>query len=326
LILDRFLEESRGWVDAALQRWLPPASEEPRRLHEAMRYTVFAGGKRLRPAIARAACRACGGADAAVLAAACALEMVHTYSLIHDDLPAIDDDELRRGRATCHVQFDEATAILTGDALQTEAFRLLAEHAPDADAGRAMVLELALAAGTRGMVGGEIADIEAEGKAPDLALVERIHLKKTAALFRASAVLGGLAAGAPEPVLQGLRGYGTALGLAFQIVDDVLDETSDAATLGKSAGKDRAAHKMSYPAAAGIEASRQRARACADEARRALAVLPGATMLAALADFAVTRTLLRSWRRSSSPRTCGGCRAPISRRSAPISGSSSSTR
>jgi len=287
--LEAFLAESKTLVDAALDRWLPVATEEPRRLHETMRYALFAGGKRLRPAIARAAAAALGGTDAEVLPAACALEMLHTYSLIHDDLPAIDDDDLRRGQPTCHVRYGDATAILAGDALQTHAFLVLARETPRRAAVADLVLALAEAAGTGGMVGGEMVDIEAEGGEPSLARVEWIHLKKTAALFRASAVMGGLAAGAGPAQLEALGTFGTSLGLAFQIVDDVLDETGDAATLGKSPGKDRAARKMSYPAVAGIEESRRRARACADEAQAALRALPDSAILAQLADFTVTR-------------------------------------
>jgi len=287
--LDGFLAETRSLVDAALDRWLPPAADEPCRLHEAMRYAVFAGGKRLRPAIARAACRALGGGDADAMPAAAALEMLHTYSLIHDDLPAIDNDDLRRGQPTCHKRFDEATAILAGDALQTHAFLVLAEQTSRPEMTAALTRALAVAAGTGGMVGGEIADIEAEGREPDRATVERIHERKTAALFAASAVMGGISAAAGEEARAALSRYGTALGLAFQIVDDVLDETSDAATLGKSAGKDRAARKMSYPAAVGQDESRRRARACADQAIEALHGLQDKETLAALADFAVTR-------------------------------------
>ncbi|MGQ0614583.1 MAG: polyprenyl synthetase family protein [Planctomycetaceae bacterium] len=287
--LDAFLRAARAWVDAALDLWLPPATVPPNKLHEAMRYSLFAGGKRLRPAVALAACRAVGGRDDDALAAACALEMLHTYSLIHDDLPSIDDDSLRRGRPTCHVRFGEATAILAGDALQTHAFLVLARHTPRTDAIAALVRELAEAAGTSGMVGGEIADIEAEGVPPDLAVVEGIHRRKTAALFRAAAGLGGLAGGGGEGALEALREYGEWLGLGFQIVDDVLDVTSDPATLGKSAGKDHAARKMTFPSAAGIDESRRRARACADEAKRALGRLDGSGILAAMADFTVTR-------------------------------------
>ena len=287
--LDAFLADAQGWVDKGLEAWLPATDEEPRRLHEAMRYAVFAGGKRLRPAIARAACAVAGGSDDDVLPAACSLELLHTYSLIHDDLPSIDNDDLRRGQPTCHVRFGDATAILAGDALQTQAFEILAAHTPRRGQVGPLVLELARAAGTRGMVGGEMADIEAEGGEPDQALVDFIHARKTAALFVASAAMGGLAAGAPEGAVRALRSYGSALGLAFQIVDDILDETGDAATLGKSPGKDRAARKMSYPAVAGLEESRTMARACADRAIAALEALPGSSTLAALADFTVTR-------------------------------------
>jgi len=283
--LDRFLDETRSLVNTALDRVLPSASDVPVRLHEAMRYAVFAGGKRLRPAIARAACTSLGGSDDDAMPAACALEMLHTYSLIHDDLPAIDNDDLRRGQPTCHKQFDVATAILAGDGLHTQAFLVLARAPRAAD----LVLELAQAAGTHGMVGGEIADIEAEGREPDVATVELIHELKTAALFRASAVMGGIAANGGTAELDALRIYGTALGIAFQIVDDILDETSDAKTMGKSTGKDRAARKMSYPAAVGLDESRARARECAEEAIAALAPIPNSDVLAALAKFTVTR-------------------------------------
>ncbi len=284
--LDRFLAETKALVDEALDRWLPTAGL---RLHDAMRYAVFAGGKRLRPAVARAACLAVGGTDEDVLPAACALEMLHTYSLIHDDLPAIDDDDLRRGKPTCHRQFDEATAILAGDALQTHAFQVLAERTPRRAAVPALVLDLARAAGTDGMVGGEIADIEAERKKPDLKVVESIHARKTGALFRASAVMGVGAGGASPARLKALAAYGEALGIAFQIVDDILDETQDAATLGKSPGKDRKAHKMTYPAAAGIEASRQRAHELQERAVAALNGALEAPILAAIAELIVTR-------------------------------------
>ncbi len=289
MTLASFLAETRELVDAALDRFLPSVDDEPCRLHAAMRYSVLGGGKRLRPAIARAACRAAGGTDGDVLPAACALEMLHTYSLIHDDLPALDDDALRRGQPTCHREFDEATAILAGDALQTLAFDVLARHTPRASARTPLVLALAEAAGTRGMVGGEIADLEAEGRTPKKDLVEWIHGRKTAALFRAAACMGGLSAGGGEAVLDALGRYGEALGLAFQIVDDVLDETSDAQTLGKGAGKDRVTGKMSYPAAVGLDASRDRARALAEEAKRAVDDLGAGQRLADLAEFAITR-------------------------------------
>ncbi len=286
---EEFLAETRELVDAALDNWLPYEDEPPRTLHCAMRYSVFAGGKRLRPALARAACHAVGGSDEDVVPVMCALEMLHTYSLIHDDLPAIDDDDLRRGRPTNHKQFDEATAILAGDALQTGAFFVLSALTPRRDIIADLVQELAGAAGTAGMVGGEIADIEAEGKPPDRATVEFIHERKTAALFIASVAMGGLAGGADEQTLDALRRFGWALGLAFQIVDDVLDETGDAEQLGKSPGKDRAAQKMSYPAVVGLDASRERARECRATGLEALASIPENSMLRGLMEFAVAR-------------------------------------
>ena len=284
-----FLKESRELVNAALDTWLPPADTDPRRLHEAMRYSIFAGGKRLRPAIARAACLAVGGGDEDALPVACALEMLHTYSLIHDDLPVIDNDDLRRGRPTCHVRFGDATAILAGDALQTQAFWVLAEKTPRREAVAALVVELAHAAGTQGMVGGEIADIEAEGAEPRRSVVEFIHERKTAALFSASAAMGAMAAGADGVRLTALRTYGVALGLAFQIVDDILDETSGKEQLGKTPGKDRASGKMSYPAAVGLEASREWALEFSRQAKAALAAVGEPDILVALVDFAVSR-------------------------------------
>ena len=287
--VEAFLEETRVWVDEALDCFLPPADREPRRLHEAMRYSIFAGGKRLRPALARAACEALGGSDEDAASSACALEMLHTYSLIHDDLPSIDNDDLRRGRPTCHKKYGDATAILAGDALQTQAFQVLAERTPRPEVIPALVLELARAAGSDGMVGGEIADIEAEGRQPDRDTVEFIHERKTAALLRAAVVMGGLAAGASGEAIEALRDYGTRMGLAFQIVDDVLDETGTAESLGKSPGKDRAAGKMSYPAVVGLEASRERARELAEGAVAALQPLRVSEKLASLATFTVTR-------------------------------------
>ncbi len=292
MALQDFLDESRRLVDATLDRWLPAADADPRRLNEAARYALFAGGKRLRPAVARAACRALGGRDDDVLPACCALELVHTYSLIHDDLPAVDDDDLRRGQPTCHVRFGEATAILAGDALQTEAFRILAEHTPRRELVADLVTELARAAGTEGMVGGEVADLEAEGQTPDRERVVFIHNRKTAALFGAAATMGGIVAGASQQAREALRRYGRSMGLAFQIVDDVLDETGDAATLGKSPGKDRRARKMTYPAVAGIDASRQTARELAAKAAEALAVLEpgeGVEELTGIAEYVVSR-------------------------------------
>ena len=282
MTLESFLADSKTLVDAALDRWLPGAADEPRRLHEAMRYALFAGGKRLRPAIARAAAAAAGGTDADALPAMCALEMLHTYSLIHDDLPAIDDDDLRRGQPTCHVKYGDATAILAGDALQTQAFLVLARETPRRAAVADLVLALAEAAGTGGMVGGEMVDIEAEGEDPSLARVEWIHEKKTAALFRASAVMGGLAAGADAGQFlmrsRALRRARSVSRSRSWTMSWMRRETQK--TLGKSVGKDRAARKMSYPAAVGLDASSNRKAGRASAAtthRRRFACHPAAS-------------------------------------------------
>ncbi|MCC7300874.1 MAG: polyprenyl synthetase family protein, partial [Verrucomicrobia bacterium] len=196
-------------VNAMLDALLPPAGERPAKLHEAMRYSMFAGGKRLRPILCLSACEACGGTPEKAMQAACALELLHTYTLIHDDLPAMDNDTLRRGRPTCHIQFDEATAILAGDALLTLAFEVLA-NVPNI--GSALVLELAGATGSRGVIGGQMEDIDAEGKTPDANLVEYIHRNKTAALIRAACVMGGICAGADFQTLEKLADYGENIG------------------------------------------------------------------------------------------------------------------
>jgi len=292
--LAEFLRSSTARVDAALGRLLPPESEEPRTIHRAMRYSVFAGGKRLRPALVLLGARAAGGeaggaaAEAALLDAAAAVEMVHTYSLIHDDLPAMDDDDLRRGRASCHREFSEATAILAGDALHTLAFEILGSF-PDPVRAAALVRELSRACGTRGMVGGQAADLEAEGRVPEVSVVEGIHRRKTGALLVASLRIGAVGAGATGSLLQRLTEYGDRLGMAFQIVDDLLDEEGARAELGKTPGKDRQRGKMTYPAAVGMEGSRSRARDLAAEARDGAAGLTGAPLLRELADFVVNR-------------------------------------
>jgi geranylgeranyl diphosphate synthase type II len=259
-----------------------------------MRYSLFAGGKRFRPILAREACRAVGGRDAWVLPACCALEMIHTYSLIHDDLPAMDDDVLRRGAPTLHVAFDEATAILAGDALHTLAFQILAEKPPGRrfDARRARVLSLvARAAGVEGMVGGQVRDLEAEGRRIGREALARIHRGKTGALIAAAAVGGGILGGGSPAQIAALETYGRAVGLAFQIVDDLLDEVGTRTGLGKSPGKDRAVRKATYPSIWGIERSRAIARRSVDRARRALAPFgPRAAALARLAGFVLSRT------------------------------------
>jgi geranylgeranyl pyrophosphate synthase len=253
-----------------------------------MRYSVLAGGKRLRPCLVLLGARAAGADDTPLLPVAAAVELVHTYSLIHDDLPSMDDDDLRRGKPSCHKVFGEATAILAGDALHTLAFEILASFRPSERAA-ALVRETARACGTRGMVGGQAADLEAEGRPPSVEVVEGIHRRKTGALFAASLRLGALGAGAPRPVVEALDRYGERLGLAFQIVDDVLDEEGLAADLGKTPGKDRKRGKMTYPAAAGMDGARARARALADEAAAGAAGLPAAALLAELAELVVAR-------------------------------------
>ena len=291
--LDAFLGEERQRVDGALDRLLAPADAWPARLHEAMRYAVFGGGKRVRPVLARAACRAAGGDAESILDAACALEMVHTYSLIHDDLPALDDDTLRRGRATVHVAFDEALAILAGDALLTEAFAVLGRF-PEGDAfaaRRAGACRLvAEAIGSRGMVGGQVEDLAATGATPDGERLERIHSAKTGALLGAAVELGALLAGAVGAARAAFADFGRRLGLLFQIADDILDVTGSAASLGKSPGKDAAAGKLTYPAVYGLEAARhsrdELASALAGEAER---LEHGAGALGALVGYVARR-------------------------------------
>ncbi len=276
-------------VDAELDHALPKAKDEPMRVHEAMRYSVFSGGKRLRPAIALAVGEALGLATNISVACGAAIELIHAFSLVHDDLPAMDDDDLRRGRPTNHKVYGEAVAILAGDALSVLAFEVLAQRLPAGPGLGAAVLELARASGTFGMIGGQILDLEAEGKSPTVPLVDRIHLMKTAALLRASATLPALAGGASQEAVDAMRAYGTALGLSFQIVDDVLDETSTPEELGKGTGKDRDRGKMTYPVAVGVEASLARAKTLAHEAALVAAPFDRTGALSALADFVVER-------------------------------------
>jgi geranylgeranyl diphosphate synthase type II len=271
------LKRHAARVEQGLARHVPPADTRPARLHTAMRYSLEAGGKRLRPVLLLAAADLCGAPADLALPAAVALECVHTYSLIHDDLPCMDDDDLRRGRPTAHKAFDEATALLAGDALLTHAFALLSTaYAAQPALAHALVRELADAAGSRRLIGGQMADLLAEQKTDATAAeLEFIHLNKTAAMVEAALVMGGLTGGAPEPALANLRDTGRHLGLAFQIIDDVLDATADSATLGKTAGKDARADKTTYVKLYGIAASRQLARDHTQTALRALAALPG---------------------------------------------------
>jgi geranylgeranyl diphosphate synthase type II len=263
--LRQYLEEKRALVDRTLDAHLPPADTHPPLIHEAMRYAVLGGGKRLRPILAIAAAEACGADVTPLLVPLCTLELIHTYSLVHDDLPPLDDDDLRRGRKTTHVVYGEAMGILAGDALLTEAFAWLARPIGGVDPARQVraITEVATAIDSRGMIGGQVADLVAERaqeKSGDhealLRELQFIHRNKTGRLFTASAVLGGLLGGASEDQLAALRRYADALGLAFQIVDDLLDIEESSATLGKTAGKDVAQGKLTWPALLGADAAR----------------------------------------------------------------------
>jgi geranylgeranyl diphosphate synthase, type II len=293
LDLKAYLDAHRATVDAALERVLPPETAAPTTIHRAMRYSVLAPGKRLRPILVIAGAEAVGGRAADVLDTACALELIHAYSLIHDDLPAMDDDEYRRGRLTNHKVFGEAMAILAGDALLTLAFRLIAGNAARLTAPAVVgmvVAEVADAAGTDGMVGGQVVDIESEGKAISAEMLDYIHLHKTAALIRAALRVGALLAGAGAEPVEAIGRAGQALGLAFQIVDDILDVEGNLAELGKSAGSDERKKKATYPSLHGLPASKQRARELIEETKRLLSPLgPAADPIRALADFVFER-------------------------------------
>jgi geranylgeranyl diphosphate synthase type II len=270
-MLTNTLEEGRALADTALERLLPPATQYPAAIHQAMRHSVFAGGKRLRPILCMEAARmAAGLLPEGVDELGAALEMVHTYSLIHDDLPALDNDDLRRGRPTCHKVYGEALAILAGDALQAYAYEVLSRLRCPALARTRIIEELAHATGTiDGMVGGQVMDLEAEHKRPDAATLDYIHRAKTGALITAALILGALYAGASEPRLASIRQFGRLAGLAFQIADDILDVTQTSEQLGKTAGKDVSAEKATWPALYGLEASERKAQelvtlACAE--------------------------------------------------------------
>ena len=282
----------RARLDAALAQALPPTDQEPLRLHAAMRHGVLNGGKRMRPLLVHATGSAFGADATGLDVAAVAVELIHCYSLVHDDLPAMDDDALRRGQPTVHVAFDEATAILAGDALQSLAFDVLAQAPLPAERRVAMLAELARASGAGGMCGGQALDIDATGKPAGIRIdaLERLHAMKTGALLRSAVRLGALAADADPASLQALDRYANALGLAFQIRDDLLDIEGDAATLGKTAGKDLMQDKATFPALLGLEASRVRLAAFKTDMDDALAALPvDTTALAALARIVVER-------------------------------------
>jgi len=272
--LKSHLDSRAAAVAAALDRYLPAADAPPARLHQAMRYSIQAGGKRLRPALVMDACACLGAAPERALPTACAIECIHTYSLIHDDLPCMDDDDLRRGRPSCHREFDEATALLAGDALQALAFQLTAVNGNldgvTPEMAVAVTIELATASGAPGMVGGQMLDLLGEHEAPTAELVARIHEKKTTALLRCAVRCGALLGGADAGELEALSEYGEALGTAFQIIDDILDIEGDPQTLGKPVGSDLAHQKATYPAVYGLDASRQKAH---EQTARALAAL-----------------------------------------------------
>jgi len=290
--LGAYMKVQAAAVDVALDRFLPPETQRPETLHKAMRYSVFAGGKRLRPVLVIAGAEAVGGTAERVMPTACALEMIHTYSLVHDDLPAMDNDDFRRGVPTNHKVFGEAIAILAGDALLTLAFRLVADNARTADLGaiQAVVADVAEAAGHAGMVAGQVADLEAEGRQVGAATLDYIHVHKTGALIRTSLRVGAMLCGATAEQVRALSVAGANLGLAFQIVDDILDVVASSEELGKTAGKDQIQQKATFPAIHGIEASRARARALIAEAEEALTAFgPRAEPIRALGRFILER-------------------------------------
>jgi geranylgeranyl diphosphate synthase type II len=294
--LEDYLDRQRRRVEASLDVWLPALDGYPPTLMEAMRYSVFAGGKRLRPILLLAATEAVGGDTEAVLPAACALECIHTYSMVHDDLPAMDDDSYRRGKLTNHKVYGEALAILAGDGLLTHAFEVLSSPALAECFPAPLLLQvtyrLARAAGSFGMIGGQVVDILSEGQKVPLATLEYIHRHKTAALIEAAVVMGALLGGGTPAQVQALETYGHSVGWAFQITDDILDIEGDAALLGKGVGRDAQHDKVTYPAILGIEASRQRAIELMQQGLQALALFDQrAERLRQIAEYIVVRNV-----------------------------------
>ena len=294
--IKRYLQEKKEIVDSALERYFPREEEFPSTLQEAIRYSLFAGGKRIRPILSMASFEAVGGKGDKILPFACALEMIHTYSLIHDDLPAIDNDDYRRGKPTCHKIFGVAIAILAGDGLLTEAFRLMttrpAQDRPSGDEELILDLinEVAQAAGVLGMVGGQVADVESEGKVADLPMVQYIHTHKTGAMILVSVRVGAKLGGAKGGILNALTSYGESLGLAFQIIDDILNVKGKAALMGKKTGSDLLKGKATYPSVLGVEESKRRAHELVGLAVDALSQLgPEADSLREIARFVITR-------------------------------------
>jgi geranylgeranyl diphosphate synthase type II len=289
--LREYLAQQQKLVDAELDRLVPPETAPPATIHRAMRYSLFAGGKRIRPILCMEAARAVSPAVDRVAACACSLELIHTYSLIHDDLPALDNDDYRRGKLTNHKVFGDAMAILAGDALLTIAFQVLAQLPISDDRKTRLIAELSTASGTvGGMIGGQVADLEGEGKPPDAQLLETIHRAKTGALLRASLRMGAIYACASDEQYAALSRYGEHMGLAFQIVDDILDVEESSEALGKTAGKDAAQHKITFPAVYGLENSRRMAEEECAGAHRVLDPFgDGATRLHELANHIVQR-------------------------------------
>lgn len=289
--LKTYLAERCQLIDAALDRCMPNGETRPCSLHKAMRHSVFAGGKRLRPILTLAAAEACGGGLENAMHSACAVECLHTYSLIHDDLPCMDDDDIRRGVPTCHIVYGEAVALLAGDALQALAFELTARtESTSRHSAASMVAELARTAGSLHLVGGQVADLEGETKKLPLEELRFIHENKTAALLTASVKLGAMSADATTQQLQALHDFGMATGLAFQIIDDILDVTQTSEKLGKSAGKDLESEKSTYPALLGLDASRAEARRLTTIAHEALQVFgSNGLRLRELADYLLNR-------------------------------------
>lgn len=290
--LQKYLEERTKLVNSALNRYLPPANTKPATIHKSMRYSIFAGGKRLRPILCLAASEACGGNIEDAIPLACAVECIHTYSLIHDDLPAMDNDDFRRGRPTNHKVFGEAIAILAGDALLTIAFEIAAScKAFKKYPHNVIIKELAEAAGSRWLIAGQVADVEAEGKKVPASHLKYIHERKTSALLRCSVRLGGMSANCSERQLQALSDFGYNVGLAFQVIDDILDVTKTSAELGKTAGKDQKAGKATYPSIVGLEKSYATAEKLTKAAFESLDIFKEkGKVLRALAEYLLKRS------------------------------------
>jgi geranylgeranyl diphosphate synthase type II len=289
--LGKFLTVSTDAVNRALDRFLPGEKVRPATIHKAMRYSLFAGGKRMRPALVLAAAEACGGKISDALPLACAVECIHTYSLVHDDLPAMDNDDYRRGKLTNHKVFGEGIAVLAGDALLTQAFEIAAQcRSWPRYSHQQILLELARASGSLQLIAGQVADLEGEGKKTSVAQLRYIHERKTSALLCCSARLGGMSANCTAAQLQALTDFGYNVGLAFQVIDDILDITQTSETLGKTAGKDTQAQKATYPSILGLEKSRKIATQLTDRAFASLRIFKGrAAALEALAQYLLKR-------------------------------------